>query len=215
MPAAAGALTAAENAPADSSPAPPARSRLPLLRVLGQMGGTYVVAEGPDGMYLLDQHAAHERVLFDGLGEDAAATQALLPPASVELTAAQTAALAEYAEDLRAAGFEVDALDGPAVLLRSLPSAMARRGDGARALTDFLDALLSDDRGDGRGWKVKATVACHAAVRSGDPMALEEMRALIEQLERSDEPLACPHGRPTLVHLPVELLDRQFGRTWR
>ena len=202
----------------DAAPPPAARERLPLLRVLGQMGGTYVVAEGPDGMYLIDQHAAHERVLFDGLariGETSAAAQALLEPVALELSPARSAVLADYGDELRVTGFDIENLDSGAVMVRSVPSGLQRKQPDA-ALGDFLDALISDDRAPpDRTWRVRATVACHAAVRSGDTMAPDEMRALVQQLEASEESLACPHGRPTMVHLPVEMLDRQFGRNWR
>jgi DNA mismatch repair protein MutL len=196
---------------------PAARATLPLLRVLGQMGGTYLVAEGPDGMYLIDQHTAHERVLYEEIsrrGSSGRDGQTLLTTVTMELSAARAAALGEYADDLRRAGYEFEALDGQAIALRSVPPALSPR-DPTASLEEFLDALINDEPGLDRGWKVQATVACHAAVKSGDTMALEEMRALIEKLERSSEPLACPHGRPTLVHLPVETLDRQFGRNWR
>jgi DNA mismatch repair protein MutL len=195
----------------------PARSRLPLLRILGQMGSTYIVCEGPDGMYMLDQHAAHERVLFDVLSArngQAPDAQALLVAEAVEVGPAQAAALHEFSAELEAGGWQLGELDGGNCLLRAVPAGLGGRQPAA-ALLEFLDALISETSGPDRTWRVQATLACHAAVRAGTTMSPEEMRALVEQLEESAEPLACPHGRPTLVHLPVETLDRQFGRTWR
>jgi DNA mismatch repair protein MutL len=215
-PAAPGQATPAESFPAPAETPSPTRSRLPLLRVLGQMGGTYIVAEGPDGMYLIDQHTAHERVLFEGLtaNKGAAPAQSLLPAATLDLNPARTAALREYDGELRESGFSIEELDGGALLLRTVPQGLQGR-DPAAALAEFLDALVNESPAGDRAWKVRATVACHAAVRSGDALSVDEMRRLIESLEKSDEPMACPHGRPILVHLPVEMLDRQFGRTWR
>ncbi|HEX5938842.1 MAG TPA: DNA mismatch repair endonuclease MutL, partial [Dehalococcoidia bacterium] len=134
----------AEVVPAGTSPA---RDRLPLLRVLGQMGGTYVVAEGPDGMYLIDQHTAHERVLFDGLAESEATpspSQALLEPAALELSPARRAALTDYRDELREAGFDIDQLDAEAVMVRSVPAGLEKKQPEA-ALGEFLDALIGDD----------------------------------------------------------------------
>ena len=200
--------------PGAASPISPARRRLPLLRVLGQMGGTYIVCEGPDGMYLLDQHAAHERVLFDDLVDGAGNSQSLLEPVAVDLSPARNSALEESRAELDAAGFAVEPLDD-GHLLRALPAGLAARSDPAGALAEFLDALVASEAAGERSWRIRATIACHSAVRAGMTMADKEMRMLIELLERSAEPLACPHGRPTLVHLPVDVLDRQFGRTWR
>ncbi|MPZ22638.1 MAG: DNA mismatch repair endonuclease MutL [Dehalococcoidia bacterium] len=204
--------------PATESAPRPARERLPLLRVLGQMGNTYLVCEGPDGMYLLDQHTAHERVIFDRLlarGEASPDVQALLVPVTVELSAPRRAALDDIAAELAVTGWQIDQLDAGALLVRALPAGLVGT-DPAQTLEDFLDALVNETTMlSERRAKSLATIACHSAVRSGQTMGLDEMRALVEQLEASTEPMACPHGRPTIVHLPVELLDRQFGRSWR
>ncbi|MEX2238319.1 MAG: DNA mismatch repair endonuclease MutL [Dehalococcoidia bacterium] len=196
---------------------PTVRSRLPLLRVLGQMGTTYVVAEGPDGMYLIDQHTAHERVLFDQIaarGESPGDVQALLVPVPVELSPAQVSALKDFSAELALSGFQLDEIDGGAYMLRCVPGPLAGK-DPAAGLSELLSSLIDDAGAPDRRWKVRATLACHAAVRAGMTLTQEEMRELISQLEACEEPLACPHGRPALVHLPVEALDRQFGRNWR
>ncbi len=188
--------------------------RLPLLRVVGQTGSTYIVAEGPTGMYLIDQHAAHERVLYERICQERAAAaiaqQGLLTPAVVELSPAQAVAFAGYAALLAAAGFSFEPFGERALLLRAAP-ALLGDADPARALTRLLDALEegheppSDDR-------LLKTLACHGSVRAGKVLTPEEMRALVLQLEGCEAPRTCPHGRPTMVHLSAATLEREFKR---
>ena len=192
----------------------PLRERLPALRPLGQFDRLYLVAEGPDGLYLVDQHAAHERVLYERAQEASARgrteRQPLLEPLVVALAPAQAALAATVAEDLATLGFECDEVDGGAVLLRAVPAALARR-DPARALADYLDALEAEERLTGPD-RALATLACRAAVMAGDRLAPEEQRALLRDLEAAATPQSCPHGRPTVVHLSRDALDRSFHR---
>ncbi len=192
------------------------REVLPLLRVVGQMAATYVVAEGPDGMYLIDQHAAHERVVFDRVvrarAEGAAtASQPLLEPLLLEVDVPRAAALAEHAEHLRALGLEVEPFGELTYLVRAVPTGIGDI-DLAGVLMRFLDQLGTDRRVTDPFARAAATVACHASVRAGQALALEQMRQLVADLERTESPRTCPHGRPTLVHVGVEAIERQFGR---
>ncbi len=192
----------------------PLRDRLPALRPLGQLDRLYLVAEGPDGLYLVDQHAAHERVLYEraqaaherGRPE----RQPLLEPLVVALAPAQAALAATVAGDLAALGFWCDEVDGGAVLLRAVPASLGRR-DPARALADYLDALDAEERLTGPD-RALATLACRAAVMAGDRLAPEEQRALLRDLEAAATPQSCPHGRPTVVHLSRDALDHSFAR---
>ncbi len=205
-----------QTAPATSAaPVTTAGSRLPILRIVGQVQGTYIVCEGPDGVYFVDQHAAHERVLYEQvLAQRAAggvARQQLLEPLAVELGGRRLALLEEHAAALAQLGFEAEPFGGATALLRAVPTGV-KSGDSARALADVLDALADPtptvdglDRGAAR-------VACHAAVRAGDLLSPELMRQVIEQLEETDVGSFCPHGRPTVVRLPVSQLERDFGR---
>lgn len=192
---------------------PAAASRLPLLRVVGQTSATYIVAEGPTGMYLIDQHAAHERVLYEQLrrrrAESRIEQQGLLAPVAVELSAAQATTLAAAQAALEAYGFAIEPFGERTVLLRAVPVALGRK-DAGDALRDLLDALaeegmIDDDR-------VVKTLACHGSVRAGKVLSLEEMRALILQLEECEQPRTCPHGRPTMIHLSAAVLEREFRR---
>ena len=187
---------------------------LPVLRVIGQMGGTYVVAEGPDGMYLIDQHAAHERVLYEQFfqrrREGSPDVQGLLEPVALEISARHRALLAEQAELLHEHGFEIEPFGDGAHLLRSLPKTLAE-GDIRATVLQFLDAMFEEGEGDRRD-RVAMSLACHGAIRAGKTLALEEMRELVRQLEESEAPNTCPHGRPTMLHMSADLLAREFGR---
>ncbi len=192
----------------------PMHERLPALRALGQVDATYLVAEAPDGLYLVDQHAAHERVLYEQvLAARAAgqpAVQPLLSAVVVPLGAAQSALVAEQAETLAAIGFEVDATDGAAVLLRAVPAALARQ-DPARALQGYLERFEREERLSGPDGAA-ASLACRAAVMAGDRLDAEQQRSLLRALEAAEAPQTCPHGRPTMLHLSNDALARSFGR---
>jgi DNA mismatch repair protein MutL len=199
---------------ASAYPPPIDAPRLPLLRVVGQTASTYVVAEGPTGMYLIDQHAAHERVTYEKLkaqrANAALDVQGLLAPASVELSSTQAAAYAAHAEALPLWGFAIEPFGERTLLLRAVPAVLAGR-DAARALTELLDALAEDLPAPDDDRLLK-TLACHGSVRAGRTLTPDEMRALVLQLEECDQPRTCPHGRPTMVHLSVAALEREFRR---
>ena len=193
----------------------PLTAGLPIMRPLGQAGTTYVIAEGPAGLYLIDQHAAHERVLFerfmDSLIGSAAASQPLLAPVILELTPPQAALVTGLAPALREHGFEVEPFGPGGFLLRAAPADL-RRDDPVRAFVELLDLLTREDAPADPRRRVAASLACHAAVRAGQTMALEEMRDLLRQLEACETPQTCPHGRPTMLHLSSDELARRFSR---
>jgi len=190
------------------------REVLPLLRVVGQMNATYVVCEGPDGMYLLDQHAAHERVNYDRIVRrelTAGASQPLLEPVLAELDAVMAGVLAENLGHLEALGLTVEPFGDGACLVRAVPAGIGG-GDVATALRALLEQIAQERRVADPFGRAAATVACHASVRAGMALSMEEMRRLVEDLERTPNPRTCPHGRPTLIHLGTEAIERQFGR---
>jgi len=180
---------------------------------VGQVASTYIVAEGPDGLYLIDQHAAHERVIFDRLrsSREPAQLQGLLEPAVVELTPAQDALLQKEAIRLKEMGFSPEAFGERSYLLRAIPASLSRNGP-ARALQELLDGALAEEAGYDQSEKLGITFACHSAVRAGDSLSQKEMEELARQLEDAALPNTCPHGRPTLVHLSADHLEREFGR---
>jgi DNA mismatch repair protein MutL len=193
------------------------RRKLPRLRLLGQLANTYLLAESPEGLVVVDQHAAHERVLYERLMRDRAAgrsAQVLASPVVVELGAAEAAAVAEVSGVLAELGLQVEPFGGGAVLVRSVPAVAGRLHPEA-----VLRACLQEGVWDGvpvagreAVERAASVVACHSAVRAGDVLAPEEMAALLEELERCEDPYTCFHGRPTLVVVPPERLEGWFLR---
>ena len=191
--------------------------RLPLLRVVGQVGQTYIVAEGPQGMYLIDQHAAHERVLYEqmmaGHSSGSVASQTLLEPLHLNLDPQLAAVLEEHLEALNQIGFEVEPFGGASYLLRAVPAILVVP-DLEAALIDILELLRQgDDPVASRAEERLIAIVCkRAAIKAGQTLAPDEMQELIRQLEQCASPRTCPHGRPTIVHFTVEQLEREFGR---
>lgn len=203
-------VAAAEELPATH------RETLPLLHVVGQMGATYIVAEGPAGMYLIDQHAAHERVRFEEVvaargSSGPRPSQPLLEPLMLDLDAVLAATLEGELDHLAALGMAVEPFGDRSYLVRAVPAGLAGR-DAAGALRELLEALAGERRIADPFERAAATVACHTSVRAGTALATDEMRRLVQDLERTSVPRTCPHGRPTLVYLSADALDRQFGR---
>jgi DNA mismatch repair protein MutL len=184
------------------------------LRVLGQAGGTYIIAEGAAGVYLVDQHAAHERVLFEQLhaaweGRDE--RQTLLEPVVLDLPPRVAAVARDHLNALSAAGFEVEPFGEGALLARAVPAALADRNP----LTVLAQSLASlADEAPPADWRerIAILIACHSATRAGDRLTIEEMASLLDQLGEADLCLACSHGRPTAILLSHHQLAREFGR---
>jgi DNA mismatch repair protein MutL len=190
---------------------------IPLLRAVGQVGAAYLVAEGPDGLYLLDQHAAHERILFEAYmrvyQEEKIESQALLEPAVVEFTTAQAELLEERLVVLRQLGFDVESFGKNAYRLRSLPSILGNISpeNALRAVVDEFEEDESPLASEVEA-RIVARVCKRASIKAGQVLSLVEQRQLIRDLEACQAPRTCPHGRPTMIHLSVDALERQFGR---
>ena len=189
---------------------------LPLLRVIGQVGAAYLVAEGPDGLYLIDQHAAHERVLFEKFMREAGKeipSQALLHPQTFELPFQAAAILQSQLEVLNRWGFEVELFGGNAFRVRRIPAILSGM-DPVAAVRVLVEDFEEDETPlqTEIEARVIARVCKRAAVKAGQILSGEEQAALVRDLERCQSPRTCPHGRPTMIHLSVDLLERQFGR---
>jgi DNA mismatch repair protein MutL len=191
--------------------------RLPLLRVIGQLGQTYIIAEGPQGMYLIDQHAAHERILYEQmmarLREQQVTSQQLLDPLILDLDPLLLGVLADNFTLLNQAGFSIEPFGGSSYLLRAVPSILAVP-DIRTALVDILEMIRQDDdplvaRLEER---LIAAICKRAAIKAGQSLSPDEMQRLVRQLEQCESPRACPHGRPTVAHFSVEQLEKEFGR---
>ncbi len=189
----------------------------PILRLIGQVATTYLIAEGPDGLYLIDQHAAHERVLFEKFlraRDDTIRAQALLEAERVEFPPAASELLEEKLPLLHQLGFEVESFGMNTFVVRAIPSLLGdiAPGDALRSVVQDLevDETPLDEAVED---KIIARVCKRAAVKAGQVLSPEEQRKLLRDLEACESPRTCPHGRPTMIHLSVDLLERQFGRT--
>jgi len=192
-----------------------AGDKLPMLRVLGQLGRTYIIAEGPTGMYLIDQHAAHERVLYERLEEENAratvASQRLMEPITVEVGPRQAVLDDDRVAKLRDFGFDIEAFGGDTYLVRAVP-AILKATDLANSIVDITNEAHTAD--GTRPWEeeIKIGLACHGAVKAGQGLAMDQMQELVVQLEQTSLPRTCPHGRPTMLHVSAKQLERGFGR---
>lgn len=193
----------------------PLRGKLPMLRVLGQVGGTYVIAEGPTGMFLIDQHAAHERVLYERFQTERAearvSSQRLLEPLVVQPGPRQAALMEERLVSLKEFGFEIEPFGGDTYLVRAVP-AILQGTDLPQTILDIADEADNRDRVDSWQEMVTVNLACHGAVQAGQTLSMQQMRDLVRQLEETKLPRTCPHGRPTILHVSAEALQREFGR---
>nr|MBI2903725.1 DNA mismatch repair endonuclease MutL [Chloroflexota bacterium] len=201
--------------PPDQPPLP--TTNMPLLRVIGQIGAAYIVAEGPDGLYLVDQHAAHERVLYEALSLQRAAaqvvSQALLDPVAVEVPADAAYLLQTQIDTLNALGFSIEPFGSNTFLVRSLPAVLGPI-DPARAVRVVVEDFEEDETALAAEVEARliARVCKRAAVKAGQVLSPAEQSELVRRLEACHSPRTCPHGRPTMIHLSVDALEKQFGR---
>lgn len=191
----------------------------PLGAARGQVHENYIIAQTAEGMVIVDQHAAHERLVYEKLkhqmAENGVAAQALLIPDIVELSASDCARLLDVSEDLAKMGLGIEAFGGNAVAVRETP-ALLGQVDARALVLDILDELT--DQGESLLVQAKleailSRVACHGSIRSGRRMRGEEMNALLREMEATPHSGQCNHGRPTYVELKLSDIERLFGRT--
>jgi DNA mismatch repair protein MutL len=203
----------------DLLPASPELLPRPLLRLVGQVASAYLAAEGPDGLYLIDQHAAHERVLFERFQEQRRSlgsslpSQALLQPAAVTLPPAAARLLGAQIELIESLGFGVEAFGPETFLVRRVPALLAGIEPEAalRVLVEDFEEDENPLQAESEA-RLIARVCKRAAVKAGQPLSAAEQNQLIADLLACRSPRTCPHGRPTMIHLSVDVLERQFGR---
>jgi DNA mismatch repair protein MutL len=210
--------------PEDGSPAesarppasPSARNVLPILHPLGQVQKTYIVAEGPDGVYFIDQHTAHERIRYEALRArrelGPMESQRLLAPIPIDLDEGQVPRASEHSDGIRRLGFEWSAVSSTMLLLEAVPAILRPTADHRQAFLDVLESVDGPEPAPGID-PALATMACHTAVRAGDELSSAEMRALLTELETLDILHYCPHGRPIVIRLDAGQIARDFGRT--
>ncbi|MCE8512527.1 DNA mismatch repair endonuclease MutL [Ruegeria pomeroyi] len=192
---------------------------LPLGAARGQVHENYIIAQTADGMVIVDQHAAHERLVYEKLkrqmAESGVAAQALLIPEIVELSNADCARLLDLSDDLARLGLTIEPFGGGAVAVRETPAILGPVDAGAM-LRDILDELT--DQGESATLQARieailSRVACHGSIRSGRRMRGEEMNALLREMEATPHSGQCNHGRPTYVELKLSDIERLFGRS--
>ncbi len=188
----------------------------PILRWIGQIGGTYILAEGPDGLYLIDQHAAHERILFEKLLDQTSGevpAQTLLEPAMIQLPAWQASLLEENLAILKKLGFQIEPF-GPATFRVLAIPAIFTKGNPEAAVRAVVEDFEEDETPlqSEIESRIAGRVCKRMAVKGHQTLSETEQRALIRDLENCRSPRTCPHGRPTMIHLSISLLERQFGR---
>jgi len=187
-----------------------------VLRPIGQAGPGYLIAEGPAGLVLVDQHAAHERILHNRLLErwrsGRGGSQPLLIPQAVDLDPALIAAAVDHREELASLGLEYEEFGPRSLRITSVPLEMPA-GRATAAIQETLSAL-AEHRGDGAIEKAAVSLACHSAVRFGDVLDIAEQRRLLADLETAEDSITCPHGRPTRLLVEWQELTRHFRRNY-
>jgi DNA mismatch repair protein MutL len=187
-----------------------------VLRPIGQAGPGYLVAEGPHGLVLVDQHAAHERVVYNRLLErlrtGRGASQPLLIPQAVDVDPALIAAAADHRAELANLGLEYEEFGPRSLRITAVPVELPS-GRATAAIQETL-AALAENRGDGAMQKAAAALACHSAVKFGDVLDVAEQRRLLADLEAAEESITCPHGRPTRLLVEWQELTRHFRRNY-
>ena len=192
--------------------------KLADLRVLGQLFDSFIVAAGEDGVWIIDQHVAHERILFEQVLaarlHGRPDVQRLLTPIVITLTPSQSAVYQDLADELEGSGFEIERFDGRSVAVKSAPAELS-----AKEVETLLRELL-DDSGDGAASmslgdlrrRMAASIACHASVKMNMPLTEEKMRWLLVELAKSDCPMSCPHGRPIALRYSTRDILKAFHR---
>jgi DNA mismatch repair protein MutL len=188
---------------------------VPMLRVLGQVSGTYIIAEGPDGLYLIDQHAAHERVMYEKLRDQVNGRmqdiQPMLDPIVIDLDEMESAVMSRSIAELNQIGFSIDEFGPQSFSIRAIPAMMV-----GVDIRDRMHAILGElaEGGAGDSWfdSVAISAACHTSIRAGQVLSIAEMRELVTQLEQTEHPRACGHGRPTMLRMSQFDLEKQFSR---
>ena len=205
----------------DTDGLPPERNLrevIPQLQIIGQTQRTFILADGPDGVYVLDQHAAHERIIFDRLIQQRscqpAITQPLLVPEHAALDQFQQQTLTEHLDLITEQGFTLQQIGDLQWEISAVPLPLTTPHCPGpdQALQRLLDEFTAEQLVSSPQQAIAATIACHAATRAGDTLHTDAMQAIIEQLGATPEPHQCPHGRPTIVQIPTARLEQEFRR---
>ena len=210
------ALVTVHEAPAALAEPQPNGATTAVLRPIGQAGPGYLIAEGPHGLVLVDQHAAHERVIYNcllaRLREGRGSSQPLLIPQAIAVDPALIAAATDHRQELADMGLEYEEFGPRSLRITAVPVELPS-GRATAAIQETL-AALAENRGDGALHAAAAALACHSAVRFGDVLDVSEQRRLLADLEATEDSITCPHGRPTRLLVEWQELTRHFRRNY-
>jgi DNA mismatch repair protein MutL len=188
------------------------------VRILGQLHDSYIIACDSQGLLIIDQHVAHERILYEKMARAmqgrSVETQGLLVPISLELSPQQAVLIEQVMPELNRNGFQIEPFGGRSVLIRSAP-AIAGDSDVRKLLSEIIEGMESEDRTldvDKIRDRIAVGVACRAAIKVHTPLAMGKMQWLLDELSRSRIPTNCPHGRPILLRFTTYEIERNFGR---
>jgi len=188
------------------------------LKPLGQVNSSFIVAVNGEGLWIIDQHVAHERVLFEqhlrARREGELGGQRLLVPIVVDLNPRQLAIFEQIGDELRANGFEAELMGGRSLAIQAAPAGIAS-GDAEKLLFEILDGIARENQAisiDSLQSKIAASTACHAAIKVNTPLASTKMEWLLGELAKTEYPMSCPHGRPVVLRYSVREIERAFKR---
>ena len=197
---------------------PASAASLTELKPLGQVNSSFIVAVNSEGLWIIDQHVAHERVLFEqhlrARREGVLTGQRLLMPIMTELAPRQRVILDQVAEELSANGFDVTPMGSQSVAIQATPAGISS-ADAERLLSEILDGIESEDSAismDSLQSKIASTTACHAAIKVNMPLDQKKMEWLLAELAKTEAPMSCPHGRPVVLRYSLREIERAFKR---
>ncbi|MQG84966.1 MAG: DNA mismatch repair endonuclease MutL [SAR202 cluster bacterium] len=193
-------------------------TNFPILRAIGQIDNTYIIAEGENGMYILDQHACHEKInyekIIESIGSNMMDMQLLMEPYLIDISTLKTKFLTKKLESLNANGVSIDQLDDQTIMLKGVPATISntKLNEFIKDIESFIESELDIDDALGTMSAIAASIACHSSIRAGDTIDINEMNLLLRGLENCIEPFHCPHGRPTIQNINIQQLNRMFIR---
>jgi len=196
----------------------PSAEEIADLKPLGQVNASFIIAVNGEGLWIIDQHVAHERVLFEQhlrarrAGEMGG--QRLLMPIVVELNPRQLAIFEQIGEELRANGFEAEQMGGRSVAIQGAPAGITS-ADAEKLLFEILDGIARENQAisiDSLQSKIAASTSCHAAIKVNTPLDKTKMEWLLGELAKTEYPMSCPHGRPVVLRYSVREIERAFKR---
>lgn len=204
----------------EKNPANNVENKLPekIINIMGQIKNTYIIAEGRDGLFIIDQHNAHERILFNNLyqkyKEQKIRSQSLLLPVTIEISLEEIEIVKKHLEELKKLGIEIESFGGNSFIVKEVPIIMKKRSN-KKIIRELIDNLLTGGDTKNQAEMIKTIIlymSCRGAIKAGKILAEKEMQQLVIDLFNSSNPYRCPHGRPIIIHLSYEDIDKGMGR---